>query len=81
MLMELRNRLQSENEEARRLSMTLGVPEMLTKVAPHEALNDPRYQRYRAYFAARISAGYTQSLVSASEQAVAQFVAQNPPDR
>ncbi|MDB6174930.1 MAG: hypothetical protein JWL59_4241 [Chthoniobacteraceae bacterium] len=80
-LMRVRDRLQSENEEARRLSIALGVPEMLTKLPPHEALNDPRYQRYRAYFAARISAGYTQSLVSASEDAIARFVVESPPSQ
>jgi hypothetical protein len=74
---EVRARLAREKKEADRLALALHVPEAVMKLSPNDAINEPRYQYYRAYFEAKIAAGYTEGLVAASEQSIAHLVIRN----
>lgn len=68
------DQLDTQTAEVRRQEILLSVPDAVKKLPPHEAASDPLYQGYRAYFGAKIQAGYAQSLVTATENEIAQFL-------
>lgn len=57
-LSELQAHADAQHAEVRRLAA--GVPEVVTKLPPWEAANDPLYRPYRPYLDAKIKAGYLQ---------------------
>jgi hypothetical protein len=65
---EARRQLDAANQEVSRLA--LSIPEAVRKLSPSEAIDHPRYQSYRRYFAARVAEGYARNLVTDSENKI-----------